>query len=254
MSSARDSSDSDARARARDRSIALQTESARDPHRTWRDLCLPCTIVLDLPLDTHLTGCSSLRFWTSNSRKLKTSSPSLCGRASSFLGAASAVGAVDNVELAERASLLLLQPLLCALRVEGVQTRQRADGLAGADVLETDAASAQFLGQLADVGHGPRCGPLLNLARARPVARLLQVLLDKLAQEEQLQRRDLPGLQPADDAGWRCAAAAAAAAGRVVQRRSERAQAGELLHAARRQGHAVHSRAVRAAAVQRTAR
>ena len=68
------------------------------------------------------------------------------------------------------------------------------------------------------------------------------------------QRRDLPGLQPADDAGWRCAAAAAAAAGRVVQRRSERAQAGELLHAARRQGHAVHSRAVRAAAVQRTAR
>mmetsp|Transcript_49288 Transcript_49288/g.159769 ORF Transcript_49288/g.159769 Transcript_49288/m.159769 type:complete len:224 (-) Transcript_49288:120-791(-) len=179
-----------------------------------------------------------------------------CGCASSFLGAASAVGAVDNVKLAERASLLLLQPLLCALRVEGVQTRQRADWLAGADVLKTDAASAQFLGQLADVGHGPRCGPLLNLARARPVARLLQVLLDKLAQEEQLQRRDLPGLQSADDAAWRCAAAAAAAAAArcVVQRRSERAQAGELLHAARRQGHAVHSRAVRAAAVQRIAR
>ena len=101
-------------------------------------------------------------------------------------GAATALlilGRAIDREVAQRAHLLLLQPFARAVRMEGVQARQRADGVAHIDILEADTARAQLLGQFVDVVNDPRRGAAVNLLLGRAGRVLLQVL-DKLAQDE----------------------------------------------------------------------
>mmetsp|Transcript_74276 Transcript_74276/g.204626 ORF Transcript_74276/g.204626 Transcript_74276/m.204626 type:complete len:233 (-) Transcript_74276:88-786(-) len=162
------------------------------------------------------------------------------GRAVARRGIAALTLLPIDRELTERAHLLLLEPLLSALSMKSMQARQRPYTRSHRHVLEADAARSELLWKLRDIVHDPRRRVVLNVTRSGARAVVLQ-MLNKLPQNEKLQRRDLAGLQPPQQLLLSLHGGRRKLSARIVHRGIERR------HGPRRSRHSVDRRAVRAA-------